>query len=354
MINVLKKIHAWIELIKLGNITAIRKEINTFFRGNIIRVLQEEGFFDYLKTPRTVEEIATHFQWTDINFLHELLEVLVEDRTLNEIVNESPKYQTNEPLDTSWVVPRIFDDAMKDLWINHAKFLPKRLSGLYLPFTGGFNLFNWDNILTNKIYEQIRRAAFAFSGALKYRGKFLDVGCGNGYGTAAIWSYYYKKCAFSSKNSKSSIEIIGMDVNQELLRIAKEEFPLHLKKHLTTKDIESALKLEATFPEFAEGSATAIPFDDETFDMVYASQVLHWTDPHTAIKEMLRVTKKGGLIFGTQNFYPQANKFNNLHFKVVKGAHGFFHKKELVNWALEEGAKKVEFATPISLFVIKK
>ena len=69
---------------------------------------------------------------------------------------------------------------------------------------------------------------------------------------------------------------------------------------------------------------------------------------------MIRVTKPNGVIFGTENMYPQANPYNDLHFKVIKGAHGFFSRKEFENWAKSSGANSISFCTPISLFKIVK
>ncbi|KAF9051196.1 UbiE family methyltransferase [Hymenopellis radicata] len=48
---------------------------------------------------------------------------------------------------------------------------------------------------------------------------------------------------------------------------------------------------------FAVGSATSIPFPDDTFDVTHAHQVLqHLTDPVAALREMRRVTKPGGIV----------------------------------------------------------
>lgn len=48
---------------------------------------------------------------------------------------------------------------------------------------------------------------------------------------------------------------------------------------------------------FAEGDVYALDFDDDSFDVVYAHQVLqHLGDPVAALREMRRVVKPGGLV----------------------------------------------------------
>ncbi|MHA1770390.1 MAG: class I SAM-dependent methyltransferase [Candidatus Thorarchaeota archaeon] len=343
------KARAWKELLKIGlNVSKLRTQINSFFRGNIIRVLRDEGWFEYLSQPRTADEILSHFGYTDSAFLAYLLDILVEDKTL--IHEDGIRYRVNGHVEDGWTLPACFDGTMQELWEDHARAIPNRLRGEYIKFTGGMNLFNWDDALSNHMYEQIRRSAFAYTGAWDRPGAFLDVGAGTGYGTAAIWAYYFKK---GHMKDGSPIRIVGIEPNDRLLTIAKEEFPSMVRRHLGEQaDFTEALQQFP--PEFKNGYAESIPFDDETFDYVYASQVLHWTQPKTALREMFRVTKPGGYVFGTENFFPDANKFGEIHFKVVKGAFGHFHRDDLRQWAKELGAKEVRIATPISVFQILK
>ena len=343
----LSRARAWKELLKLGlNVKKLRNDINCFFRGNVIRVLENEGWFNYMIEPRTEYEIALNFLYTDFDFLRYLLDVLVDDGALSKL--ENGKYTTNGSINNDWVCPTCFDGAMEELWTDHAEAIPARLRGDYLTFTGGLNLFNWDDALANQLYEQIRKSAFAFSNALEKPVKFLDVGSGNGRGTAAIWSYYYERGHFYDDTEMS---IIGIEPSEELNQIAREEFGIMItRRGLLGEDVKAAV--DKFTPIFTQGFAESIPFEDDTFDVVYASQVLHWTKPRNAIREMIRVTKPGGFVFGTQNFYPDGNRFNEVHFKVVEGAHGFFHRSKLIEWAKEAGAKKVEISTPIAVYKI--
>ncbi len=344
--KMIDKYKAWYELIKLGNIGSLRKDINDFFKGNILNIMGEEGVFDYLVEEREFEEISKQFNYTDTEFLNELLSVLVNDGV---IAMKNNRYIV-DTIEHERKLPSIFTEAVIDIWNIHAQFIPNRLRGDFMEFTGGFNLFNWDDALTNRMYGQIRKSAFAYSGVLKKSGKFLDVGCGTGYGTAAIWSYYYENGKINDNGS--CIEIIGIDNDKQLLNIAIDEFSSMVKKQLKDKPTENILN--NCVPEFLEGNAEQIPFDDNTFDFVYASQVLHWTDAKQAMTEMMRVTKPGGIIFGTQNLYPNANPYNELHFKTVRGAGGFFSKNDMYRWAKEIGVKKIKNATPITVFKIIK
>ncbi len=338
-------IYAWYELIKLGNISKVRQDIDSFYRGNVIRVLATEGWLNFLKDPKTLKEIMNQFQYTDQTFLELILRALVNDKTMKIVENN--KYVFNQPVNTGWVLPTIFDEQMKDLWWNFSDFIPERLKGNYYNFSGGFNLFNWDNVLSNKMYSQIRKSAFSYASGLKKEGSFLDVGSGNGYGTTSIW------CLFKDKFPQNRVKIVGLEQDDNLLSIAKDEFE-RMAKNISGKSLDELRKNKNDYPEYVKGNVLEIPYQDNTFDFTYASQVLHWTDAKTALKEMIRVTKKGGIIFGTQNFYPKANEFNDIHFKVIKGAEGFFTKNDMTKWVKDCGARKVKYSTPISIFKIVK
>lgn len=342
------RMRAWIEILKIvrfGRISSISKEVDKFFRGNIIRVLDKEGWFVFLQEPQSIDEIATYFQYSDKIFLKNVLDTLVHDKTLK--VLENTLYQINAPVDTSWAIPRVFSESLKDICINYAEWLPNRLNARFDKFTGGINLFNWDDALSSHLYAQMRASAFAFSGALSKSGKFLDIGCGNGFQTAAIW------LAYLNQNKIQSMKIIGMDVNENLLEIARNEFPQMISVQ-SGKDVRTYKKFAEFFPEYTRGSIDEIPAENDSFDVVYVSQVLHWIDPQQALKEMLRIVKPKGLIFGTENFPSNKLSYNNLHYKVVENAYGVLDKQDFISWVKQAGAKKVSVATPLSVFKIIK
>jgi SAM-dependent methyltransferase len=79
----------------------------------------------------------------------------------------------------------------------------------------------------------------------------------------------------------------------------------------------------------AVGDAHAVPFKDETFDLVLLPCVLeHFRDPRIALAEVHRVTKKGGLVVGQVAFLEPYH-------------HSYFHFSHL---ALEDALKVAGFS----------
>jgi SAM-dependent methyltransferase len=92
------------------------------------------------------------------------------------------------------------------------------------------------------------------------RKSLLDVGCGCGWS-----SYSFAQAGYATT---------GVDLNPEA-------FEPPVTDNLILR----------------EGSAIALPFDDESFDIVASYQCLeHIPDPEAALKEMIRVCRRGGVI----------------------------------------------------------
>ena len=91
----------------------------------------------------------------------------------------------------------------------------------------------------------------------------LDVACGSGEVLQTLRRTY------------PSAGAVGIDISLEMLRVAKEK---------TVPDVP-----------FTSGSAVALPFPSETFDVVVSTSAFHyWHDPLPSLKELLRVLKPGG------------------------------------------------------------
>lgn len=108
--------------------------------------------------------------------------------------------------------------------------------------------------------EQLRRFP------LPPKSRVLEVGCGTGRTSCHL--------------VKQGHTVTGLDIRPEMLakaRIRAENEGLQL--------------------DFVEGSITALPFDDDTFDIVLAESVTNFADIPSAIKEYHRVLKSGGVLY---------------------------------------------------------
>lgn len=118
--------------------------------------------------------------------------------------------------------------------------------------------------------------------------KILDVGCGAG--DAAV--YFAKRGA----------DVTAIDLSPHMLRVTEQLADRH---GVSVKTKESAIG--------------RIGFPDETFDIVYAANVLHHVDIKAALAEIHRVLKKGGIFC---SWDPLAhNPIINLYRKLSKDIH---------------------------------
>jgi len=107
------------------------------------------------------------------------------------------------------------------------------------------------------------------SKSIKKKGKALDVGCSVGG-----QSFVMERAGF---------DVLGIDVGSKNLK----------KAQAWAKEIGSKARFEV-------GNALDLSFDDESMDLVLASEVLeHIEDNKKAAREIYRITKKGGHIIYT-------------------------------------------------------
>jgi ubiquinone/menaquinone biosynthesis C-methylase UbiE len=111
----------------------------------------------------------------------------------------------------------------------------------------------------------------------------LDVGCGPGTITADL----------AGRLGEGTV--VGIDLANEVVELAREQHP-------TSGGASLSFQVDDVY---------ALSFEDETFDVVYAHQVLqHLGRPVEAIAEMRRVLKPGGLLavrdadFGAFAWFP--------------------------------------------------
>jgi SAM-dependent methyltransferase len=103
--------------------------------------------------------------------------------------------------------------------------------------------------------------------------------------------------------------------------------------------------------EFQHGSVYKLPFADETFDITFCHQVLiHIGTPWDALREMLRVTKRGGIVAAREGDYetecvwpelPELLKFHKLMAGLMGAGGGSPNAgRQLVSWALKAGVER--------------
>ncbi|PVH96936.1 S-adenosyl-L-methionine-dependent methyltransferase [Periconia macrospinosa] len=114
---------------------------------------------------------------------------------------------------------------------------------------------------------------------------------------------------------------------------------------------ESAEKAGITNIVFKQGALKNLPFDNDTFDVTHAQHMLCQTpEPWDVLREMLRVTKKGGVVaiheldWESLLFWPELLgliKFQDTTLKMFAIFGGSTTAaRELMPWALKAGARR--------------
>src|SRR6187402_906216 len=153
--------------------------------------------------------------------------------------------------------------------------------------------------------------------------KLLDVGSGSG--TISV--------SFAKLIPEGHVD--GVDLNPKILPRARAVAEMAGIKNIA----------------FQEGSVFKLPFADETFDITFCHQVLvHIGNPWDALREMLRVTKRGGIVAAREGDYdteslwpelPQLHKFHNLVAELMGAGGGTpIAGRQLVSWAIKAGAER--------------
>ena len=95
--------------------------------------------------------------------------------------------------------------------------------------------------------------------------RVLDIGCGTGF--------------FSERLAEKGAIVIAADLSSEMLKQAKN-------------------RCADKVVEYREADAEALPFADDSFDLVFSSLALQWCcDLSVPLKELQRVTKPAGRIY---------------------------------------------------------
>lgn len=143
--------------------------------------------------------------------------------------------------------------------------------------------------------------------------KFLELGCGNG-----------AACKHVAK--KYSLNVTGVDVDPDQIQNA-------------LKDIEKIQNIQ-----FFEGDSTDLTFNDNEYDIVYSSGVLHHiSNWRKVLDEITRVLKpKGYYIFSDLTY----SRFTTRLFKNITRHYGFYTIEDIINFMEKNDFQILHQETP--------
>lgn len=136
--------------------------------------------------------------------------------------------------------------------------------GKLLSESGAGEVWNWESPAGKLRWK---RRVKMLTSHLKPEMKVLELGCGTGY--------------FTKEAARSGAKITAIDISSELLEQAKNEVPLANVEFI----VENAYKMS---------------FEDNSFDAVIGSSVLHHLEIDNALKEIFRILRPGGTVHFTE------------------------------------------------------
>ncbi|HCV00955.1 MAG: SAM-dependent methyltransferase [Dehalococcoidia bacterium] len=158
----------------------------------------------------------------------------------------------------------------------------------------------------------------------------LDVGCGPGSITAGLAKYV------------DPGNVIGIDADSGVLETARD------------------LNHGVSNLRFAEGDVYALPFEDDSFDVAYAHQLMqHLGDPAAALREMGRVVRSGGFVAARDSDYQtmichprteEIEEWRALYTEVVRrnGADANAGRR-IPAWFNHAGFNQIEVSTTVAM-----
>jgi demethylmenaquinone methyltransferase / 2-methoxy-6-polyprenyl-1,4-benzoquinol methylase len=164
-----------------------------------------------------------------------------------------------QPADPSWTAPELADP--------HANaHKAGKVRGMFAAIARSYDLNN----RLHSLWQDQRWRRFAVrAAAVKPGDAVLDCACGTGDLTHAF-------------AASPAARVVGLDFTPQMLDVAR------LKQHRLPAPIASKV-------QYLEGDAQALPFPDQSFDVLsIAFGIRNVTDPHAALREFHRVLRPGG------------------------------------------------------------
>lgn len=192
---------------------------------------------------------------------------------------------------------------------NHSKHTYQKIIEESIKFSG--KDLNFFTKIKADFLNQIIKTSFP--NAVKLR--LLDIGCGHGF----IHNYLHQ----------NDYEVVGIDIAEEVLELAKQRNPTVSYLHYDGK---------------------TIPFESETFDVAFAICVMHHVPPpnwNNFLTEMKRVLKVGGIaVIFEHNPYNPFTRYIVAH-NVIDQDAILLRKSVLEKLFVQSG-----FNAPISRFIL--
>ncbi|ADT83640.1 class I SAM-dependent methyltransferase [Thermococcus barophilus] len=174
--------------------------------------------------------------------------------------------------------------------------------------------YRYDAWYQTKVGQYVDRTEkrLIFSMIKTKRGRALDLGCGTGNYTLELY--------------RRGFDVIGVDLSQEMLKIAKAKIPDVL---------------------FIRANAYNLPFKKEAFDLVLSVTMFEFIhEPEKVLNEIYRILKLGGeVVIGTMNGKSLWFLFKRVKSLFVETAYRyarFYTSKELESLLANAGFSDVE------------
>lgn len=163
----------------------------------------------------------------------------------------------------------------------------------------------WDNMRKGFFSERVREKALNVAGVQSEK-IAADIGAGTGFITEAL--------------IQRGLKVIAVDQSDAMLEEMKKKF------------------INYDVIDYRLGEAENLPIENETVDYVFANMYLHHVEsPHIAIKEMVRILKKGGKLIITDL---DEHNFEFLKTEQYDRWMGF-KRSDIKKWLIESGLKNV-------------